>query len=318
MLLKEIGTDALFALQRVVTGGEEAERVLQFHEYASRGDLALAVAQTDVKGDRSAKPSAQEDPDMYVHIVDRSSDGIVVRGAKVHTSCTPNVDEVIVIPTRALSDDERDWAVAFSLPVATPGIKLFCSDYLHGGDDPWALPISSQHKMVETLTVFDDVFVPWDRVFLDGDTKAAGRLALTFVEYHRLTAVSYKLPLLDALVGLAFLARCSEWDPEGLACPRQGDLADRICRVGARADPCRGRSGTNRPDHGDRYPDPMTTNIAKWTFARDYYQAVEHVVDLAGGCLSPAWAVPTGTRHWCAPTSRSTSLPPPRQTNDSR
>src|SRR5919204_872717 len=203
VLLKEIGTDALFALHRVTHGTDAYERVEAFYRHCRDADLALAVAQTDVKGDRSLGPSGQADPDLYVRIVDRRDDGIVVRGAKVHTSCTPNVDEVIVIPTRAMAEGEEDWAVAFSVPVATPGVKLVCSDYLHGKDDPWARPVSARHKMIETLTVFDDVFVPWERVFLFGDTARAGRLALTFVEYHRLTAVSYKLPLLDAFVGLA-------------------------------------------------------------------------------------------------------------------
>ena len=76
-------------------------------------------------------------------------------------------------------------------------------DFLHADPDPWTRPISARHRMIETLTVFDDVFVPWERVFLHGDTARAGRLALTFVEYHRLTAVSYKLPLVDTFVGLA-------------------------------------------------------------------------------------------------------------------
>src|SRR5581483_5882082 len=170
---------------------------------AAADDLALAVAQTDVKGDRSLGPSAQADPDLYVRVVERRKDGIVVRGAKTHTSCTPNVDEVIVLPTRAMREGEEDWAVSFAVPVATPGLKLVCSDFLHGSGDPWTHPITSAHKMIETLTVFDDVFVPWDRVFVAGDVERAGRLALAFVEFHRFTAVSYKLPLVDTLVGLA-------------------------------------------------------------------------------------------------------------------
>src|SRR6185436_1501802 len=209
VLIKEIGTDALFALMRVASAIDArhatayAGRVEAFYRHCRSNDLAVAVAQTDVKGDRAKGPSAQADPDLYVRVVERRSDGIVVRGAKVHTSCTPNVDEVIVIPTRALAEGEEDWAVAFAVPVATPGVRLFCSDFLHADADPWTRPVSSQHKMIETLTVFDDVFVPWERVFLDGGTQDAGRLALTFVEHHRFTAVSYKLPLLDALVGLA-------------------------------------------------------------------------------------------------------------------
>jgi 4-hydroxybutyryl-CoA dehydratase/vinylacetyl-CoA-Delta-isomerase len=285
VLLKEIGTDALFALQRVTHGTDGYERVLAFHEHCRANDLSLAVAQTDVKGDRSKGPSGQADPDLYVHIVERREDGIVVRGAKAHTSCTPNVDEIIVIPTRALGEGEEDWAVAFAVPVATPGVKLFCSDYLHVPDDEWALPISSQHKMIETLTVFDDVFVPWDRVFLSGDTKRAGQLALTFVEYHRLTAVSYKLPLLDAFVGLAY----SLAEANGIS--RASHVRDKLTWLIGYAESVRAlthaAADRARIDEatGIAYPDPLTTNLAKWTFARDYYRAVEHVVDLAGGLL---------------------------------
>src|SRR5690606_14018674 len=79
------------------------------------------------------------------------------------------------------------------------------SSYGAGERDPFEFPLSSRHKMLETLTVFDDVFVPWERVFLCRQPALAGPVALAFVEYHRFTAVSYKLPLLDALVGSATL-----------------------------------------------------------------------------------------------------------------
>src|SRR6185437_3604373 len=126
----------------------------------------------------------------------------------------------------------------------------------------------SQHKMVETLTVFDDVFVPWDRVFLAGDTQRAGELALTFVEYHRFTAVSYKLPLLDAFVGLAYsLAQAN-----GIT--KAGHVRDKVTWLIGYAESVRALTHTAaaraRVDEatGIAYPDPLTTNIAKWTFAR--------------------------------------------------
>ncbi len=297
VLLKEIGTDALFALHRVMHGTPEFERVQAVYSHCRDDDLALAVAQTDVKGDRSKGPSGQSDPDLYVRVVERRDEGIVVRGAKVHTSCTPNVDEIVVIPTRALDPGEEDWAVAFAVPVATPGVKLFCSDYLHGAEDPWTRPVSAGHKMIETLTVFDDVFVPWHRVFLCGNTERAGRLALTFVEYHRFTAVSYKLPLVDAFVGLgAALAEAN-----GVA--RASHVRDKLTWLIGYAETVRGlthlaadRARIDEPT-ALAYPDPLTTNLAKWTFARDYHAAVERVIDLAGGLLvtGPAgadWASP--------------------------
>ncbi|MCY4085828.1 MAG: gamma-aminobutyrate dehydratase [Actinomycetia bacterium] len=285
LLVKEIGTDALFALHRVAHGTPYHENVRSFYERCRDGDLALAVAQTDVKGDRAKGPSGQADPDHYVRVVERRGDGVVVRGAKVHTSYTPNVDELIVIPTRALAEGEEDWAIGFALPLATPGLKLFCSDFLASDNDPWTRPISSSHKMVETLTVFDDVFVPIERIFLDGDTRRAGELALTFVEYHRFTAVSYKLPLVDALVGLAALLA----EANGIA--RASHVRDKLVALIGYAETVRGLThlAADRAlvdeATGIAYPDPMTTNLAKWTFARDYHDAVEHVIDIAGGLL---------------------------------
>lgn len=300
VLVKEIGSDALFALHRVTHGTEGYERVEAYYRHCRDNDLALAVAQTDVKGDRGRGPSGQTDPDLYLRVVERREDGIVVRGAKAHTSCGPTVDEIIVIPTRALDPGEEDWAVAFAVPAATPGLKLICSDYGHGTDDPWATPISARHRMVETLTVFDDVFVPWERVFLCGDTERGGRLALTFVEYHRLTAVSYKLPLVDAFVGLAGLLA------EANGITRAGHVREKLTWLIAYAETVRAlthaacdRTRIDEPT-GLAYPDPLTTNLAKWTFARDYYSAVERVIDIAGGLLVTS----VGGADWDSPELR--------------
>jgi aromatic ring hydroxylase len=285
VLVKEIGTDALFALHRVTHGTEAYARVESYFEHCRDRDLALAVAQTDVKGDRGKLPSEQDDPDLYVRIVDRNDEGIVVRGAKVHTSYAANADELIVIPTRSLAAGEEGWAVAFAVPVATRGLKLFCSDFLHGTDDPFTHPISSGRKMIETLTVFEDVFVPWERVFLCGDVDLAGRLALGFVEYHRMTAVSYKLPLLDALVGLGFALA----EANGIG--RASHVREKLTWLIAYAESVRAligaacdRGGIDEAT-GMAFPDPLLTNIAKWAFARDYYPAVERVIDLSGGLL---------------------------------
>jgi aromatic ring hydroxylase len=300
-LAREIGSDALFALHRVLAGSDpEAERIASFYRRCRDEDLAVAVAQTDVKGNRSLRPGEQPDPDVYLRIVDRRPDGIVVRGAKVHTSCSPYVDELIVIPTRALAADEQDWAVAFAIPVATPGLKLLCSDYLHTENTPWTRPISTKHKMIETLTVFDDVFVPWENVFLDGRPELAGRIALTFVEYHRFTAVSYKLPLLDALVGLAMALA----EANGIG--RAGHVRDKVTWLIGYAETVRGLTQLAAararidPATGFAYPDPLTTNLAKWTFAREYAQAVEHVTDIAGGLLVTG----PGDADWASPELR--------------
>jgi len=296
VLVKEIGTDALFALGNVSgevdarSGSSYASRVKAFHDRCASEDLAIAVAQTDVKGDRSLGPAelaARGNPDAYVRIVERRADGVVVRGAKTHTSCTTNVNELIVLPTRAMSEADADYAVSFAIPVDTPGLTLVASP--HGGAhrDVFDHPISSRHKMMETLTIFDDVFVPNERVFLAGEWQAAGPLALAFVEFHRFTAISYKLPLVDALVGAALLLA----DLNGIE--RAGHVRDKLSWLVGYAETLRAlveASATRfrRHANGTAVPDPLTVNIAKMHFATNYHAAVARLQDIAGGTLATA------------------------------
>ncbi|HWU38515.1 MAG TPA: 4-hydroxyphenylacetate 3-hydroxylase N-terminal domain-containing protein, partial [Candidatus Acidoferrum sp.] len=193
VLIKEIGSDALFALHILAKqmddklGTPYFERVRRYHAYCQENDLALAVAQTDVKGDRSLAPSEQADPDLYVRIIGESAEGIRVRGAKVHTSVSTNANEIIVLPTRALAEKDREYAVSFAIPANAKGLTLIAAPYGAARLDSFDHPISGRHRMMETLTVFNDVLVPWDRVFLKGEWQYAGPLALTFVEFHRFT-----------------------------------------------------------------------------------------------------------------------------------
>jgi len=286
LLVKEIGTDALFALMRVLKRHDEQaglERLEDLYRTCRDGDLTLAVAQTDVKGDRSKRPSQQADPDLYVHVVDQSSEGIVVRGAKVHISCVPYVDRLIVLPSRSMTDADGAWSLSFTVPVATKGLRLYASDFLGESEDESTHPVSSRHRMVEALVVFDDVFVPWRDVFFVGRPDIASDAALTFVEYHRFTAVSYKLPYLDALVGCAFAVA----EANGIS--RASHVRDKHTWLIGYAESVRGliELAALRAGHeqGIAYPDVLTTNLAKWHFARDFHEAIAAVQDLAGGLL---------------------------------
>ena len=292
-LIKEIGTDALFALRNVAAemddalGTEYLERVKAFHRHCARNDLAVAVAQTDSKGDRSKRPSEQEHPDHYVRIVERRSDGIVVRGAKVHTSVSVNSNELIVLPTRNFDERDAEYAVAFATPMNTPGLKLITAVYTGDHDDTFQFPMGSKHRMLETLTVFDDVIVPWERVFLAGEHQYAGSLALRFVDYHRFTAVSYKQPLLDLLVGSAILMS----DYNGIA--RAGHVRDKVTWLGADAQGVKGllRMAAYHCDEiapGQAVPNRLYSNVAKWQFAHGYHEALQHVQDITGGLLVTA------------------------------
>ena len=290
LLIKEIGTDALFALDLVsgkvdaLAGTAYKERVRAFHQYCQTNDLSLAVAQTDVKGDRSLLPSEQEHPDYYVHIVEERDDGIVVRGAKAHTTCAPYVDQLIVLPTRALKEDDSAYAVSFAVPVNAPGVKLIASPF--GSPEPshFHHPVSAKHRMVDTLTVFDDVFVPNERVFLKGEWQAAGLLANTFVEFHRFTAVSYKPPLCDMFIGAAALL--AEYN----GIDKASHVREKLTKLIAYTETVRGLGRAAAFDcrlaeNGTAVPDIILTNLAKYYFANNYHQAVAWVQDIAGGLV---------------------------------
>jgi 4-hydroxybutyryl-CoA dehydratase / vinylacetyl-CoA-Delta-isomerase len=286
LLIKEIGTDALFALTALsdTLGETYASRVAAYFAHCRSNDLALAVAQTDMKGDRSLAPSAQPDPDAYLRIVERRSDGIVVHGAKVHTSVSVNANELIVLPTRAMSEADADYAVAFAIPVDTPGVTLVASPYLTTkGKLEAEHPLSAERKMVETVTLFDDVFVPNERVFLAGEWQHAGEIARGFVEFHRFTAISYKLPLVDALVASALLAA----RVNGLE--RAGHVREKLSALISYAETLRALTH-HAAEHahivgGVAIPDTLLVNIAKLHFAQGLHIAFQYVQDIAGGLL---------------------------------
>lgn len=292
-LVKEIGTDCLFALQRVSRqadlkfGTDYSGRVERFYRHCRDNDLAMAVAQSDVKGDRSRGPSQQADPDQYVRMVSRDDKGIVVRGCKVHTSVSVNANELLVIPTRAMTEADSAYAVAFAVPVATPGLKLIASPYDTHPKSRFEHPLSAEHKMFETMTVFDDVFVPWERVFLAGEWQMAGPLALGFVDYHRFTAISYKLPLVDLLVGSAFCM--AEYN----GIERAGHVRDKLIWLVSYAETLRALTRLSALEciqtaEGLVKPHTLTVNMAKHHFAAHYHQALAHVQDVTGGLAATA------------------------------
>ena len=209
-------------------------------------------------------------------------------------------DEIIVLPTRAMGPDDADYAVSFAMPVDTPALSLYVSAYGARDRNEFEFPVSSKHKMLETLTVFDDVFVPWDRVFLCREPELGRRSQPPFVEYHRFTAVSYKLPLLDALVGTAALIA------EMNGVEKAGHIRDKLTQLVIYAETVRAlthmaATRATVDDRGFAAPDPLTTNLAKYTFATRYHPAVELVQDCAGGLLVTG----PGGDDWANPEVRA-------------
>ncbi len=289
VLIKEIGTDALFALHLIAShmdkeiGTQYLSRIKNFYHECRDKDLAISVAQTDVKGDRDKSPSEQEDPDLYVRVVDQDSTGITIRGAKIHTSVSTNAHEIIVLPTRNMKQGEEEYAVACAVPANSPGLTMIASGYGSREGNEFENPISSKHKMMETLTIFEDVKVPWERVFLNGEVNFAGPLAKLFVEFHRFTAVSYKLPLVDLFVGASHLI--AEYN----GTIKKSHIRDKIAKLIAYAQICRGM--TREAAHECKIidniaiPNAELINIAKLHFATGYHEAISWVQDIAGGLL---------------------------------
>jgi len=200
--------NALGVVTKEIDDAKDTEyhaRFLKYLEHYQKNDLIAAGCQTDVKGDRSKRPHQQADPDLYVRIVERRRDGIIVRGAKAHSTIAAFVDELLVIPTRVLTPEESDWAVAFAIPADAEGVKLITRVTSPRQRIQHHAPYNEVAGWADSLTVFDDVFVPQDRVFMCGESEFAGRLALLFANYHRHSYTGCKPGVIDVIMGATAL-----------------------------------------------------------------------------------------------------------------
>jgi len=287
-LTKAVGTDALNALTAVSAGVDRArgtdysDRVGAYLYRCAREDRSVVLAQTDAKGDRRLRPNEQPDPDAYVRIVERRPDGIVVQGAKAHTTMAPLADEIIVIPTRAMGKGDADYAVSFSIPVDTEGLSLICGPLPDPSASSWEAPVSRRSVEIESLTVFERVFVPRERVFLAGEHEFAGALATTFATYHRFTAIAYKLPFAELLLGCAvMIAHANGTFGASHVREKIASLVHYRELLRACVD-CAARHAIPA-DGGLVLPSPVYTNVGKYHFASRFHDMVRTVQDVAGG-----------------------------------
>lgn len=181
------------------------ERYLNFLTYFQENDLVGCAAQTDAKGDRSLRPSEQPDADQYLHVVGRTPDGVIVRGAKLHNTMAQLADEIIVFPTRALGKNEKDYAIAFAIPADTEGIHMITRISEPPQREPGLEAPALDFVDIESFTVFDDVFIPNERIFINGETEFGGETALLFALFHRHSYCGCKPGLGDVFTGLAAL-----------------------------------------------------------------------------------------------------------------
>jgi 4-hydroxybutyryl-CoA dehydratase/vinylacetyl-CoA-Delta-isomerase len=187
-------------------GTEYHQRFRKWLEYVQENDLTVAGAMTDVKGHRGVAPSQQEDPDMFVHVAERRDDGIIIRGGKANITGTVNSHEMLLMPTLRMREDDADYAVCCAVPTDAEGIthiygRQSCDTRkLEEGDiDVGNYGFGGQ----ETLSIFENVFVPWERVFMCGEYDFAIMLVERFAAYHRQSYGGCKPGIADVLIGAA-------------------------------------------------------------------------------------------------------------------
>ena len=261
-----------------------AANIERMYNYCRDNDLRAAEVITDPKGDRKRRAHQQDDPDLYVRIVERRADGIVVRGAKLHITAASLVHELVVMPTKGMIAEEADYAVSFSIPVNTPGVKIINRSVAAAELNPFDFPASSHHSMPEGFVIFDDVFVPWDRVFLAGETQLASRLAQSLGLWERTGGMVEAVRISELFVGLAQLVNEMQGkDQDPIAQNSVAELIAYAEMLRMSLDySCRHFESTAS---GMVYPNTLGINTAKYYYAVNYHQTVRYLHDLAGGLV---------------------------------
>lgn len=284
-----MGVDMLNALS-VVTheidqarGTEYYPRFVEYLKHFQKNDLVGCAAQTDVKGDRSLRPHQQPDPDMYLRIVERKKDGIVVRGAKAHNSIAAYADEIIVTPTRALTKEEGDWAVAFAVPADHPKVHQVVVAGAPKARKYLKAPLT-EYGSCHSVTIFDDALIPWDRVFMCGESEFGGRMALMFALYHRHSYTGCKPAATDLFIGTTALV--AEYQGVANAQHIRHKIADLISVAELVYGAGIAAGVKSKPSSSGTYiPDVVFCNVGRRHAGMNYYHEMETLCDVAGGLV---------------------------------
>jgi len=290
-----VGMDALITMSSVTYEMDQKHktnyytRFTEFLKYVQRNDLVCAGSMTDVKGDRGLRPSQQADPDLYLRVVEKKNDGIVVRGAKAHQSGAVFSHELITMPTVTMREDDKDYAVSLAIPSDAKGIIYIVGRQandtrkLEGNE----IDVGNAKYSVaghEALVVFDDVFVPWERVFMFGEEDFTTMLVERFASYHRQNYGGCKTGVGDVLIGAA--ATVAEYN----GVENASHIRDKItemnhlnetmysCSIACSYEGYRLPSGTY-------FVKPLLANIVKHNVTRFPFEMARLAMDIAGGIV---------------------------------
>jgi 4-hydroxybutyryl-CoA dehydratase/vinylacetyl-CoA-Delta-isomerase len=271
-------------------GTDYLERFKKWLTYIQDENLMVVGAMTDPKGDRSKSPADQPDPDQYVHVVERRDDGVVIRGAKIHMTGGVNSHEILLMPTVAMDERSKDYAITCAVPVDDPNVTMIFGR--QAGDDrrdkKERIDVGKPSFGAvggEAVIVFEDVFVPEERVFMDGETDFTGSLVYRFAAHHRANYGACKTGLMDVLTGaVSYLAQI-----QGTA--RASHVKDKVtemihlCETLYSSSIACSAEGWPTPS-GAYMVDTMLANVCKQNVTRFHFEVARLAVDLAGGLLA--------------------------------
>ena len=262
------------------------QRYLSFLKHAQRNNLIIGAGMTDPKGDRSKRPSEQADPDLYLHVTRRTADGVYVTGAKAHMTGGLNSHWIVVMPTMNMGPGDRDYSVVGAVPGDAAGIT-----YIYGRQscDTRAMEAgdidrgNARFGGQETLVVFDDVFIPHDHIFMDGEHEFAQDMVARFTAYHRASYVC-KTGLGDVMVGAA--AAIAEYNGADAASHVKDKLVEMTHLNETIYSSAIASSHEAKPLASGIYMnDAMLANVCKHNVTRFPYEIARLAQDLAGGLM---------------------------------
>ena len=262
-------------------------RFREFWKWVQQEDLVVDGAMTDPKGDRGRRPKDQVDPDLFLRVKERRNGGIVISGAKLHQTGMLNSHEILIMPTMSLRTGEEPWAVCCAVPTNAPGVR-----YIHGRQASDTRKLE-QYKLdvgnpvfggQEVMTIFEDVFVPEDRIFLDGQVDFAGTLVERFASYHRQSYGGCKVGVGDVLIGAtALIARMNGVESAG----HIREKIEKMVHLNETLYACGLACSTQgRPTLAGNYQvDLLLANVCKLNVTRFPYEIARLATDVAGGLL---------------------------------
>ena len=268
---------------------EHRARFAAYLQTVQQRDLSLGIAMTDAKGDRSLKPHQQANPDTYVHEVSRNAKGIVISGTKAIVTGAPYMHELLVMPCRNMGPNDAAFAVCCAVPIDAEGVTIVARPAGRPGDklEHGAALFSRRYGQSTAVVVFDQVFVPWERVFYAGQWEHSHVLTQSYATHHRQTCIAARAGFGDLLIGAAALmCEANGFDPEQESNLREPmvqliKIVEGFYACGVAA------SVYGQPDahSGTFMPEPVFANIGKLLLATQIYDMHRLAHEVSGGLI---------------------------------